>query len=80
MTSRPKPTISQLGVDIDRLDWRRSGSSAGSFEIAFVPSPDRADVDWVLLRVAGDAAGRVLVYDRVEWLCFLDGVVLGEFG
>jgi hypothetical protein len=34
---------------------------------------------WVLMRVSGDAAGRVLVYDRNEWECFLDGVRAGEF-
>jgi hypothetical protein len=38
-----------------------------------------AAADWVLLRVAGDPAGRVLVYDRNEWECFLDGVGRGEF-
>jgi hypothetical protein len=36
-------------------------------------------VDWVLLRVADDPAGRVLVYDRNEWMCFLDGAWRGEF-
>jgi Domain of unknown function (DUF397) len=35
--------------------------------------------EWVLMRVAGDPAGRVLVYDRHEWECFLDGVRGGEF-
>jgi len=39
--------------------------------------PDRTE--WVLMRVAGDPAGRVLVYDRNEWECFLDGVRGGEF-
>jgi len=33
----------------------------------------------VLMRVAGDPAGRVLVYDRHEWECFLDAVRNGEF-
>ncbi|HXP21236.1 MAG TPA: hypothetical protein VN840_16460 [Streptosporangiaceae bacterium] len=47
----------------------RSDPSAGT-------APD--DV-WVLLRVAGDPDGRVLVYDRVEWECFLDGASRGEF-
>ena len=41
------------------------------------PDDDRAD--WVLLRVVGDPAGRVLVYDRNEWTCFLDGAEHGEF-
>src|SRR5258708_6360744 len=36
-------------------------------------------IDWVLLRVTGDPDGRVLVYDRNEWLCFLDGAARGEF-
>ena len=31
------------------------------------------------MRVAGDPAGRILVYDRHEWECFLDGVRNGEF-
>jgi len=35
--------------------------------------------DWVLMRVAGDPHARVLVYDRNEWECFLDGVRNGEF-
>jgi Domain of unknown function (DUF397) len=35
--------------------------------------------EWVLMRVAGDPAGRVLVYDRHEWECFLGGVRGGEF-
>ena len=36
-------------------------------------------IEWVLLRVAGDPAGRVLVYDRTEWLSFVDGAANGEF-
>ena len=39
----------------------------------------RSGVGWVLMRVAGDPAGRILVYDRHEWECFLDGVRNGEF-
>ena len=31
------------------------------------------------MRVVGDEAGRVLVFDRNEWECFLDGVRKGEF-
>jgi hypothetical protein len=49
-------------------------------------APDRGPRDtegtaaeWVLMRVAGDPAGRVLVYDRHEWECFLDGARGGEF-
>ncbi len=32
------------------------------------------------MRVAGDPVGRVLVFDRNEWACFIDGVRNGEFG
>jgi len=31
------------------------------------------------MRVAGDLASRVLVFDRNEWECFIDGVRNGEF-
>ena len=40
--------------------------------------PGRAE-DWVLMRVAGDPDRRVLVFDRNEWECFLDGARKGEF-
>jgi hypothetical protein len=33
----------------------------------------------VLMRVAADPDGRVLVFDRNEWECFLDGARKGEF-
>lgn len=47
----------------------RSGPAAATWERG----------DWVLMRVAGDPGGRVLVFDRNEWECFLDGVRNGEF-
>jgi len=31
------------------------------------------------MRVAGDQAGRVLVFDRNEWECFIRGARSGEF-
>jgi hypothetical protein len=31
------------------------------------------------MRVAGDPAERVLVFDRNEWECFIDGARNGEF-
>jgi hypothetical protein len=31
------------------------------------------------MRVSGDDAGRVLVFDRNEWECFIDGARKGEF-
>jgi len=83
-TAGRKPTIQQLGIDLADLDWQRSGADAGSLEVAFVGvgggCRDGAGADWILLRVAGDPGGRVLIYDRTEWACFLDGVERGEFG
>ncbi|RDJ93261.1 hypothetical protein B4Q13_23080, partial [Lacticaseibacillus rhamnosus] len=52
----------------------------GSIEVAFPVSGRWARGDWVLMRVAGDLAGRVLVFDRNEGDCFIDGVRNGEFG
>jgi hypothetical protein len=31
------------------------------------------------MRVTGDPEQRVLVFDRYEWACFLDGARNGEF-
>jgi Domain of unknown function (DUF397) len=79
---RAKPTVSALGVDIGALTWQRSGETAGCLEIAFVGAAEEAgsaSATWVLMRVADDPEGRVLVYDRNEWECFLDGVRGGEF-
>jgi Domain of unknown function (DUF397) len=88
-----KPTVAELGVDLDAQQWRRSGDRDGAIEIAFVSAHALAGAataaplnaaaaertEYVLMRVAGDPAGRVLVYDRHEWECFLDGVRGGEF-
>lgn len=74
-----KPTVEALGIDVAALSWQRSGAGDGSIEIAFVRAAAPASGDWVLMRVSGDPAGRVLVYDRHEWVCFLDGVRRGEF-
>lgn len=72
-----KPTVESLGIDLRGQDWQRSGTGDGVIEVALVGPAGGAE--WVLMRVAGDAAGRVLVYDRNEWECFLDGVRRGEF-
>ncbi|MGH3263842.1 MAG: DUF397 domain-containing protein [Trebonia sp.] len=61
------------------MDWERSGDGVGSIEVAFPADRRWARGDWVLMRVAGDAAGRILVFDRNEWECFLDGAQRGEF-
>lgn len=83
-----KPTVADLGIDLTRLTWQRSGYGHGAIEIAFAPEaapafapeagPASAPV-WVLMRVAADPDQRVLVFDRNEWECFLDGVRHGEF-
>ena len=76
-----KPTVEELGIDVTAQRWCRSGEGDGTIEVAIV-SGDQATGpggDWVLMRVAGDPAGRVLVYDHNEWECFLDGVRNGEF-
>jgi hypothetical protein len=77
--ARAKPTVAGLGIDAGAQAWQRSGDGEGAVEIAFVPEPAGAGPQWVLMRVAGDPEGRVLVYDRNEWECFLDGVRAGEF-
>jgi Domain of unknown function (DUF397) len=77
--ARAKPTVAGLGIDVGAQAWQRSGEGDGAIEIAFVAEPAAAGPQWVLMRVAGDPEGRVLVYDRNEWECFLDGVRAGEF-
>jgi hypothetical protein len=74
-----KPTVETLGIDIAVLRWQRSGKGDGTIEVAFTGRPDGPAGEWVLMRVAGDPAERILVYDRDEWECFLDGVRKGEF-
>ena len=83
-----KPTVTELGIDLAAQVWRRSGRGDGTIEVAFarasVPgtpgSPQRPGSGrWVLMRVTGDPEQRVLVFDRHEWECFLDGARNGEF-
>jgi uncharacterized protein DUF397 len=69
-----KPSVSDLGIDLAAQVWQRSGRGDGAIEVAFT-RPDA----WVLMRVAGDPEQRVLVFDRHEWECFLDGARKGEF-
>ena len=62
---------------------RAAQEPAGSASGAPGPAADRADradrAEWVLMRVVGDPDQRVLVFDRHEWECFLDGARNGEF-
>ena len=76
MSRFTKPTVADLGIDVDAQAWRRSGDGPGAIEVAFTEARDEM---WVLMRVAGDPAERVLVYDHHEWECFLDGAKKGEF-
>jgi hypothetical protein len=69
-----KPTVADLGIDPAAQTWQRSGSGDGSIEVAFIDGGE-----WVLMRVAGDPDDRILVFDRNEWDCFLDGARKGEF-
>jgi hypothetical protein len=71
-----KPTVEALGIDLGQQVWQRSGEGDGAIEVAFAQV---AGEDWILMRVAGDQAERVLVFDRNEWDCFLDGARNGEF-
>jgi hypothetical protein len=75
----PKPTLAALGIDPATQEWQRSGTDDGSIEVAFPLGPGWTRGTWVLMRVAGDPAGRVLVFDRNEWECFIDGARNGEF-
>jgi Domain of unknown function (DUF397) len=84
-----KPTVSELGIDPAAQAWKRSGHGDGAIEIAFTRAaaptappaapPSGPPAEWVLMRVAGDPDHRVLVFDRHEWECFLDGARHGEF-
>lgn len=76
MTRPRKPTVAELGIDVEAQSWRRSSDAPGAIEVAFVQALGEP---WVLMRVAGDASGRVLVYDRDEWRAFIEGAKDGEF-
>lgn len=76
MTQPPKPTISELGIDPAALAWRRSGKGPRAIEVAFAMARGK---EWVLMRLSGDPDGRISVFSRFEWDCFLDGVRNGEF-
>jgi hypothetical protein len=74
-----KPSMDSLPLDLDAQAWQRSGDEADAIEIAMVGGTAGGGTQWVLMRVVGDPAGRVLVYDQHEWECFLDGAREGEF-
>jgi Domain of unknown function (DUF397) len=77
--STGKPTVAELGIDLAAQAWHRSGNGDGAIEVAFAHAAEADPAEWVLMRVAGDQEQRVLVFDRHEWECFLDGARKGEF-
>jgi hypothetical protein len=79
MPESTKPTVADLGIDPATQNWQRSGSGDGSIEVAFIDGGEIDGGEWVLMRVTGDPADRILVFDRNEWDCFLDGARNGEF-
>jgi hypothetical protein len=74
-----KPSVSELGIDLAAQVWQRSGRGDGAIEVAFARVAAPGSGRWVLMRVTGDPEQRVLVFDRHEWECFLDGARNGEF-
>lgn len=70
MAGQGKPTVQELGIDVDAVHWQASGDGPDRLEVAFVG-------DWVLLRTA--AGGQVLVYDHREWDAFVRGAKDHEF-
>ena len=76
MTGHAKPTAGELRIDAGTLAWRRSTEGPGAIEVAFAQADGK---EWVLMRLNGDPDGRVSVFSRFEWDCFLGGVRNGEF-
>ena len=79
-----------IEVAFVRVGGAHSRASANTPAAASANTPSSADTsaaalafadgqEWVLMRVAGDPEQRVLVFDRHEWECFLDGARNGEF-
>ena len=85
-----KPAVSGLGIDLAAQVWHRSGRGGSAIEVAFVQASGTGSTtsttstaaaeapEWVLMRVADAPEDRVLVFDRHEWECFLDGARNGE--
>ena len=88
-----KPTVAELGIDLAAQVWHRSGRGDGTIEVAFARTghsaapaagprsggPPRATPSGSCCAWQGIRDRRVLVFDRHEWECFLDGARNGEF-
>ena len=71
-----KPILEELRIDAGTLAWRRSTEGPGAIEVAFARTGNQ---EWVLMRLTDDPDGRISVFSRFEWDCFLDGVRNGQF-
>ncbi|GIH73448.1 DUF397 domain-containing protein [Sphaerimonospora thailandensis] len=67
-----KPTVEELGIDLDEVGWVRAGDQADALEVAILP-------EWVLVRETGPSSGPIHVFDHGEWSAFIQGVKAGEF-
>ena len=72
------------GAGAIEVAFARTGNPAGPGATGNPAGPEpngpaAGRAEWVLMRVAGDPDQRVLVFDRHEWECFLDGARNGEF-
>lgn len=72
MTRPAKPTVGDLGIDVDAVTWRRSGDAPGAVEVAFVD-------EWVLMRAGDQPDDHILVFDHGEWDAFVRGAKDHEF-
>lgn len=76
MAAERKPTVDDLATDLETLSWRPNRGGDGAIEIAFAEALGQR---WVLMRIVGDPANFVTVYNRHEWDCFVDAAKAGEF-
>ena len=72
----PRPGYGPAPATAPDAEAPVTSSAAGG---AFSPAHSADLAEWVLMRVADDPEARVLVFDRHEWECFLDGARKGEF-
>jgi hypothetical protein len=67
-------------IEVAFVQASGTGSTTSTTSTTSSTSTTAADTpEWVLMRVADDPEHRVLVFDRHEWECFLDGARNGEF-
>jgi uncharacterized protein YjbI with pentapeptide repeats len=69
-------------TDLDSTDLDSTDLDSTDLDSTDLDSTDLVSTDlgeWVLMRVTDDPEGRILVFDRHEWECFLDGARKGEF-